>query len=89
VFGTVLFVTDNQRRFPGRKADKIAVWHFEYPSGSRFNLERLVLGDQLFHQRSVHLIQVTGATIRAEARLSKQPHFIRYQQNKKRVASFL
>ena len=59
VFSTVLFVGDKQRRFPGRKAHKIPVGHFEQSSRSRFDLERLVFCNQLFQQRCVHLIQRT------------------------------
>jgi len=59
MFSAVLFVRDNQRRFPGRKAYKIAVRYLEQSSGGRFDLERFVLGNQLFQQRSVHLIDRT------------------------------
>ena len=58
MFGAVLFVRDNQRRFPGRKAHKISMEHFEHSPGSGFDLEWLVFRNQLFNQRRVHSIQM-------------------------------
>jgi len=53
------------------------MWHLKHSPRSRFDLERLVFGNQLFHQRSVHAIQnVIRATIRAKVLLSKLCPFI-------------
>jgi len=58
MFRTVLFVGDNQRRFPGRKAHEIPMRHFQDPPSGSFDFEWLVFRDQLFNQRCVHSIQM-------------------------------
>jgi hypothetical protein len=69
VFSTVFFVRDNQRRLPGGKAHEIAVGNLKQPSRSRFDLERFVLGNQLFQQRRIHRIIEDSTTNQHESTL--------------------
>jgi hypothetical protein len=89
VFGTVLFVGDNQRRFPGRKANEISMWHFEHPPRSRFDLERLIFPNQLFNQGGVHsdakviatIIRVRNATVKTRLNGSESEGWLPASRN--------
>lgn len=53
---TVFFVGDDDGRLFAGKTDEVAVWDVKNSTGSRFDLEGLVLLDQVFDEAAVHWV---------------------------------